>query len=51
MNEGFVWVVKTVFLENGVFAPYLVLTTNGENDDLHSTHQNKGLRSSEPRNR
>ena len=44
-------VVKTVFLENGVFAPYrkqVVLTKNGENDDLHSTHKNKGLRSSEP---
>ena len=47
-------VVKTVFLENGVFVPYrkqVVLTKNGENDDLHSTHKNKGLRSSEPRNR
>ena len=47
-------VVKTVFLENGVFVPYreqVVLTKNGENDDLRSTHKNKGLRSSEPRNR
>ena len=46
-------VVKTVFLENGVFVPYrkqVVLTKNGENADLHSTHKNKGLRSSEPRN-
>ena len=50
----FLRVVKTVFLENGVFVPYrkpVVLTKNGENDDLHSTHKNKGLRSSEPRNR
>ena len=47
-------VVKTVFLENGVFAPYrkqVILTKNGENDDLHSTHKNKGLRFSEPGNR
>ena len=32
-------VVKTVFLENGVFVPYrkqVVLTKHGENDDLHS---------------
>ena len=46
--------VKTVLLEKGVFVPYrkqVVLTKNGENDDLHSTHKNKGLRSSEPRNR
>ena len=31
-----------VFLENGVFVPYrkqVVLTKNGENDDLHSTHK------------
>ena len=36
-------VVKTVFLENGVFVPYrkqVVLTKNVENDDLHSTHKN-----------
>ena len=47
-------VVKTVFLENGVFVPYrkqVVLTKNGENDDLHSTHKNKRSRSSEPGNR
>ena len=47
-------VVKTVFLENGVFAPYrkqVVLTKHGENDDLHSTPKNKGLRTSEPGNR
>ena len=47
-------VVKTVLLENGVFAPYrkqVILTKNGENDDLHSTHKNKGLRFSEPGNR
>ena len=39
--------------ENGVFVPYrkqAVLTKNGENEDLHSTHKNKGLRSSEPGN-
>ena len=45
-------VVKTVFLENGVFVPYrkqVALTKNGENDDLQSTHKNKGLRSSEPK--
>ena len=50
----FLRVVKTVFLENGVFVPYrkqVVLTKNGENDDLHSTYKNKGLRSSEPENR
>ena len=44
-------VVKTVFLENGVFVPYrkqVVLTKNGENDELH---KNKGLRPSEPGNR
>ena len=47
-------VVKTVFLENGVFAPYrkqVILTKNGKNDDLHSTHENKGSRFSEPGNR
>ena len=37
-------VVKTVFLENGVVDPYRkqVLTKNGEDDNLHSTHQKKG---------
>ena len=46
--------------ENGVFGKtvflsptekQLVLTKNGENDDLHSTHKNKGLCFSEPGNR
>ena len=44
-------VVKTVFLENGVFVPYrkqVVLTKNGENDDLHSTHKNKGCAPQSP---
>ena len=44
---------KTVFLENGVFVPYrkqVALTKNGEDDDLHSTHKARGLRSSEPEN-
>ena len=39
-------VVKTVFLENGVFVPYRkqeVLTKNGKNDDVYLTHKNKGL--------
>ena len=52
--KGFLRVVKTVFLENGVLVPYrkqVVLTKNGENDDWHFTHKNKGLRSSEPGNR
>ena len=47
-------VVKTVFSENGVCVPYrkqVVLTKNGENYNLHSTHKDKGVRSSEPRNR
>ena len=33
-----------------MLVPYrkqVVLTKNGENDDLHSTHKNKGLRSSD----
>ena len=53
-SRAVVRVVKTVFLENGVFVPYrkqVVLTKNGENDDLHSTHKNKRSRSSEPGNR
>ena len=40
-----------MFLENGVFAPCrkkVALTKNGENDDLHSTHKNKGLWYSDP---
>ena len=44
-------VVKTVFLQNGFFVPYqkqVVLTKNGENDDLHSTHKNKGCAPQSP---
>ena len=43
MGGPLIRVVKTAFLENGVFVPYrnpLILTKNGENDDLHSTHKN-----------
>ena len=38
-------VVKMVFLGNGVFVPcqkQVVLTKNGENDDLHSTKKIRG---------
>ena len=43
--------MKTVFLENSVFVPYrkqVVLTKNGENDELHSTRQNKGCAPQSP---
>ena len=42
-----------MFLENGVFAPnrkQVVLTENGENDDLHSAHKNKGFCPQNPEN-
>ena len=51
LSVSFVRVVKTVFLENGVFVPcrkQVVLTKNGENDDLYSTHKNKRFCSSGP---
>ena len=44
-------VVKTVFLETVFLSPTETGgfdAKNGENDDLHSTHKNKGLCSSEP---
>ena len=42
---------KRVFSENGAFVPcrkQVVLMKNGENEDLHSTHKNKGLCSADP---
>ena len=45
-------VVKAVFLETSVFAPrpkQVVLTKNGENDGLHSTHKKQGASLLRPR--
>ena len=41
-------VVKTVFLENGLFDPYRKQVVLTKNDDLHSTHKTRGCAPQSP---